>query len=176
MGVSTEAQVLSQTLLNLIYNSNCVDLKDLCISKGKLVWTLYCDLICLDDDGSLIDVATVALMSALKSVKLPKVTYDAETRSTEVDIKTRNPLNMKCTPITSTFMTFEEKYLLVDPTSDEEELAEKIVNISICNDEICYVNQPGGAPLESEQFNLILKQAKSREKYVKALIEKVSGK
>lgn len=176
MGVSTESQVLSQTLLNLIYNSNCIDLKDLCIAKGKLVWSLYCDLICLDDDGSLIDVATVALMTALKSVTLPKVTYDAETRSTEVDIKIRNPLNMKCTPITSTFMTFEEKYLLVDPTSDEEELAEKIVNISISGEDICYVNQPGGAPLETEQFNLILKHAKSREKYVKALIEKIAEK
>lgn len=174
MGVSTESQVLSQTLLNLIYSSSCIDLKDLCIAKGKLVWTLYCDLICLDDNGSLIDVATAALMTALRSVKLPKVTYDTDARTTEVDIKTRTPLNMKCTPITSTFITFEGKYLLVDPTADEEELAEKFVNVTISNDEICYVNQPGGAPLESDQFNLILKQAKSREKYVKSLIENIT--
>lgn len=174
MGVSTESQVLSQTLLNLIHNSKCIDLKDLCIARGKLVWALYCDLICLDDNGSLLDVATIALMTALKSVKLPKVTYDTDTRTTQVDVTVRNHLNIICTPVTSTFMTFEEKFLLVDPSTDEEELAEKNVNISICNDEICYLNQPGGATMESEQLKHMLKQAKSREKYIKASIDNLS--
>lgn len=174
MGVSTESQVLSQTLLNLIQNSQCIDLKDLCIAKGKLVWTLYCDLICLDDNGSLLDVATIALMTALKSVRLPKVTYDTDTRTTQVDITMKIPLKILCIPVTSTFITFEEKYMLIDPSTDEEELAEKILNISTCNDEICYVNQPGGAPLESDQFKRMLKHSQGREKYIRALIENLN--
>jgi exosome complex RNA-binding protein Rrp42 (RNase PH superfamily) len=50
-------------------NSDCLNLEDLCTAKGKLVWVLYCDLVCLDDDGSVLDVAVVAMMAALKSCK-----------------------------------------------------------------------------------------------------------
>lgn len=170
MGVSTESQILSQTLFNIISNADCVSLDDLCISKGKLVWTLYCDLICLNDGGSILDVAVTALMTALKSLKLPKVTYDTETQTKSIDISIKTPLKIKSTPVTSTFMTFEEKNLLVDPTSEEEELADKMLTVSICDGEICYVHQPGGGIIEPTQFETIIKQAKSREKYIKSLL------
>lgn len=73
VGVSLDAQIMNQTLYNILINSNCLDLTELCIAKGKLVWTLYCDLVCLDDDGSVLDVAVIALMSALKSRKSFKI-------------------------------------------------------------------------------------------------------
>lgn len=173
MGVSTESQILSQTLFNIISNSGCVKLEDLCIAKGKLVWTLYCDLICLNDGGSVLDVAVIALITALKSLKLPKVTYDSETQIKTIDVAIKNSLKINCTPITSTFMTFEEKYLLVDPTSDEEELSEKLITISISDGELCYVHQPGGGSMEPNQFETVIKNAKNREKYIKSLLQNI---
>ena len=80
VGVPVDAQILNQTIFNILLNSDCIDLTDLCISKGKLAWVLYCDLVCLDDDGSVLDVAIVALMAALKTLKLPKVEYDVDTK------------------------------------------------------------------------------------------------
>ena len=69
VGVPLDAQILNQTIFNILLNSSCVDLSELCISNGKLAWVLYCDLVCLDDDGSVLDVAMIALMAALKSRK-----------------------------------------------------------------------------------------------------------
>lgn len=64
---SDQAQVLTQLLADVIENSKCIDLKDLCIHPDKLAWCLYVDLICLDYDGSIIDASLISLIGALKS-------------------------------------------------------------------------------------------------------------
>lgn len=38
----------------------------------QLAWVLYCDLICLDCDGNILDACTFALLAALKNGKLPQ--------------------------------------------------------------------------------------------------------
>lgn len=170
MSLPVDAQILSQTLFNIIINSECLDPADLCISKGKLAWVLYCDLICLDDDGSVLDVAVIALMTALKSVRLPKIDYDVDTKVITVKEEEKIPLNLKCLPVASTFMIFEKKYLLVDPTADEESICDTTVTISTCDGKFNYIYQPGGNALESSQFDAAIKQALNREKYIKSLI------
>lgn len=154
-------------------NSECVDLTELCISKGKLAWVLYCDLVCLDDDGSVLDVAVIALMSALKSLQLPKVDYDADTKVIKVDDKTKSGLKLRCLPVTTTFITFEQKYLLADPTADEESIGDGTVTISTCDGQLSFVYQPGGNPLQPQQFETLVKQACQREKYIKSLLQSI---
>lgn len=173
VGVSLDSQILNQTLFNIIINSGCVDLTQLCIAKGKLAWVLYCDCVCLDDDGAVLDVAIIALMAALKSLKLPKVEYDVDTKTIKVDDKSKAHLSVKCLPVATTFITFEQKYLLVDPTADEESIADTTFTISTCDGELNYVYQPGGTPLEAKQFELLVKQAHQREKYIKSLLNSI---
>jgi len=173
IGVSLDSQILNQTLLNIIINSGCVDLSQLCIAKGKLAWVLYCDLVCLDDDGAVLDVAVIALMAALKSLSLPKVTYDIDTKAIKVDDKVKSSLSMTCLPVATSFIMFEHKYLLVDPTADEESIADATVTISTCDGQLSYVYQPGGNPLEPKQFESLIKQANQREKYIKSLLKNI---
>ncbi|OBS64365.1 hypothetical protein A6R68_07098, partial [Neotoma lepida] len=52
-------------------SSQIIKKEDLCISPGKLAWVLYCDLICLDYDGNILDACTFALLAALKNGKQP---------------------------------------------------------------------------------------------------------
>lgn len=105
---SDQAQVLSKLIFDVIKNSECVKLEELCITKEKLAWCLYADLICLDYDGALIDACVTALMAALKTVKLPQVQHDPVTDSKEVDENERLPINVYSIPICTTFATFEE--------------------------------------------------------------------
>lgn len=172
IGISNDSQVLSQTLFNIFVSSECLDPNDLCIAKGKLVWVLYCDLICLDDCGSVLDVAVLALSTALKTVLLPKVEYDIDTGVIKVDDKVKSPLNLKCLPVACTFMAFEE-YLLSDPSSDEEQIAESLITISTCDGKFNYIHQPGGHTMDSTKFDLLVKQAVSREKYIKSLLNSI---
>lgn len=54
---------------DILNNSQVVDLKDLCICKDKLAWVLFCDLECIDADGSVVDACVGALMAALSTCK-----------------------------------------------------------------------------------------------------------
>jgi exosome complex RNA-binding protein Rrp42 (RNase PH superfamily) len=69
---SDEAQCITKLVETILINSEAIDLKDLCIHKDKLVWVLYCDIISIDYDGSVIDACIAALMSALKVCKNKK--------------------------------------------------------------------------------------------------------
>lgn len=63
------AQVTSTIVSDIINNSKFVDLKYLCIAQGKLAWVVYCDLICINNDGSLVDACIIALLASLKTCK-----------------------------------------------------------------------------------------------------------
>lgn len=67
---SDQAQVLTQLIADIIENSGCIDLQDLCIYPDKLAWCLFIDFICLDFDGAIVDASILALMGALKTGKL----------------------------------------------------------------------------------------------------------
>lgn len=64
---SDQAQAMSKMIDDLLTNSGIVDLKDLCVCKDKLSWALYCDLECIDADGSIFDACVGALMAALST-------------------------------------------------------------------------------------------------------------
>ncbi|CAH2062796.1 unnamed protein product, partial [Iphiclides podalirius] len=89
---SDYAQVISNIVSDIVINSQCVDLKDLCIISDKFAWVLYCDIVCIDNDGSLVDACIMALISSLKTLSLPTVSYDEETENIKVDTKVRTPL------------------------------------------------------------------------------------
>lgn len=173
MGVSIDSQILNQTLFNIIHNSDCIDFSSLCIARGKLAWVLYCDLVCLDDDGSVLDVAILALMSALKSLRLPKIEYDIDTKVIKANNEIKSHLILKCLPVATTFISFEQKYLLADPTADEESIADTIITIATCDGQLSYVHQTGGSPLEPKQFESLIQHATKREKYIKNLVHNI---
>lgn len=46
---------------------------DLSIEKGKSAWKLMVDVYCVDHDGNVADAALIAVMAALRSLRLPAV-------------------------------------------------------------------------------------------------------
>lgn len=67
---SDHAQIISNIVSETVVNSQCVNLKDLCIVSDKFAWVVYCDIVCIDNDGSLVDACIMALISSLKTCKL----------------------------------------------------------------------------------------------------------
>lgn len=68
---SDHAQVISNIVSDIVTNSKCIDLKDLCIVPDKLAWVVYCDMACLDYDGSIVDACIITIMSSLKTCMYP---------------------------------------------------------------------------------------------------------
>uniref|UniRef100_A0A336LSU3 Ribosomal RNA-processing protein 43 n=1 Tax=Culicoides sonorensis TaxID=179676 RepID=A0A336LSU3_CULSO len=168
---SEDAQVYSRILYDILLNSECLNLKDLCIVEEKMVWTLYCDIMCLNHDGSVVDAAVIAAVAALKSLKLPKVIYNVDTEACDVEEDKKNKLKIGAVPISTSFMIFDEK-IITDPTAEEDKLAATSITIAISNSELSYLCKPGGFPIEPSILEKCIRQAISREKQVLELIDK----
>ncbi|NXI16313.1 EXOS8 protein, partial [Irena cyanogastra] len=169
-----EAQAASQFIADVIENSQMIVKEDLCIANGKLAWVLYCDIICLDYDGNLLDASVFALLAALKNVQLPLVTINEETGLSEVNLKQKSPLIIRKHPVASSFAVFDDTLLIVDPTAEEEDLATGTVTI-VTDEEgrLCSVHKPGGSPLTGAKLQDCVTRAITRHKEVKKLIDKV---
>ncbi|NXC34732.1 EXOS8 protein, partial [Campylorhamphus procurvoides] len=169
-----EAQAASQFIADVIENSQMIVKEDLCIANGKLAWVLYCDIICLDYDGNLLDASVFALLAALKNVQLPSVVINEETGLSEVNLKQKTPLIIRKHPVATSFAIFDDTLLIVDPTAEEEDLATGTVTI-VTDEEgrLCSVHKPGGSPLTGAKLQDCITRAITRHKEVKKLIDKV---
>jgi exosome complex RNA-binding protein Rrp42 (RNase PH superfamily) len=56
------------------------------LALERIVWVIYIDLVCLDHSGNM-DASVSVLISALKTVTLPSVTMDTDTREVVVSDK-----------------------------------------------------------------------------------------
>ncbi|XP_015284487.1 PREDICTED: exosome complex component RRP43 [Gekko japonicus] len=166
-----EAQAASQFMADLIENSQVVRKEDLCIVDGKLAWVLYCDIICLDYDGNLLDACVCALLAALKNVQLPAVRINEETGLAEVNLKEKTALTVRKEPVAASFVLFDS-LVIVDPTAEEEDLATGTVTI-VTDEEgkLCSVHKPGGSALMGAKLQDCIGRAKTRHKEVKKLLD-----
>ncbi len=112
-----------------IRESGMLDLHKLVITPGEKVWTVIIDVYPLNDDGNLVDVATLAAVAALKTAKLPalkengKIDYHAKPTGPL-------PLSSETYPITLTFYKLGESIFL-DPTREEEEACDSRVALGL---------------------------------------------
>lgn len=174
---SDHAQVINNIVSDIIANSKCVDLKDLCIVPDKLAWVLYCDMVCINNDGSLVDICIISLMASLKTLSLPKVTYDPETEEIKVNPKSRMKLPINALPIATSFAVHrlnQSNIILADPSADEEDICGgSSSNLIICfnKDILCSTQKFGGTHLSKYCLDDTLKTARERAKIVENVID-----
>jgi exosome complex component RRP42 len=103
-----------------IRESECIDLKGLCVEPGKKVWTIYIDIHVLDFDGNLIDAAGLAAIAALRNTMVP---------AKKMDLGKDFKLKVSGIPVPVTMAKIGGS-LLVDPCLDEEKVAEARITIT----------------------------------------------
>ncbi|KZC10945.1 Exosome complex component RRP43, partial [Dufourea novaeangliae] len=167
---SNHAQVISKTIEIVLKNSDAVNLKDLCICKGKLVWVLYCDLLCINYDGSVIDACIGALTGALSTLNLPETVYNVATGNISVHPMNKIQFSIKALPVSVTFAIFTDQLLIADPTDEEESLCLGRLTIVMDKEKICYMHKPGGIPISYDLFVKCLAKSKKRAELVRSLI------
>jgi len=105
-----------------IRESKMLDLADLCIKEGEKVWMVNIDIHTLDYDGNLLDAALIGAVTALKLTVLPAKAKGVG----PADI----PLKVHHTP-TSVTAVKVGKNIFVDPQSDEEQVADARLTITV---------------------------------------------
>jgi exosome complex component RRP42 len=103
-----------------IREGKAVDMEKLCIEPEKEVWIMFVDVHAIDYDGNLFDAGNIAAMAALKSAVVP-----AKRAGKGEDY----PLPVSHEPISVTAVKIGE-HILVDPTYDEEIVAEARLTVA----------------------------------------------
>ncbi|KPP71347.1 exosome complex component RRP43-like [Scleropages formosus] len=188
-----QAQAASQFIADLI-DSSTDDVRTQGVEifsysfKFQLSWVLYCDIMCLDYDGNLLDACVIALLAALENGKcyqtfrnhdkamsqLPEVTINKETELAEVNPQKLHPLNVTKHPVGSSFAVFDNTIVIVDPTAEEESLSTATITVVTDEDErLCALHKPGGSGLSAEKLQDCISRAVTRHREVRKLIEEV---
>jgi exosome complex component RRP42 len=103
-----------------IREGHAVDLVKLCVEPGKEVWIMFVDIHVLDYDGNLFDAANIGANAAFKSAVVP-----AKRAGKGEDY----PLPVMHQPISITAVKIDGK-ILVDPTHDEERVADARLTVA----------------------------------------------
>lgn len=112
-----------------IRESHMIELDKLVVTPKEKVWTVIIDIYPLNDDGNLIDAATIAAIVALKNTEMPGLDVDGK-----IDYHTKSgkklPLAKDVAPISFSFFKLGNSVIL-DPTREEEEVCETRVTYGI---------------------------------------------
>lgn len=134
-----------------IRESNVIELEKLCLEPGEKIWVVFIDIHIIDYDGNLFDAASLAALAALFGSHIPIERLNEEDRKASeeklkefgikpvektVTTKEREeekvhvyPLPMREPPISCTFVKYNNA-VVVDPSLDEEEIAEARLTVS----------------------------------------------
>lgn len=112
-----------------VRESGMINLKELVVTPGEKVWTVIIDIYPINDDGNLIDAATIGAVAALKKAVIPGID-----KAGNADYKhpsnTPLPLSKETYPFSCTFYKLGSA-ILIDPTREEEEACDSRVVFGI---------------------------------------------
>jgi len=150
--------------------SGFIELEKLCIKKGEKVWTVFVDVYSINDDGNLMDAATIGAIAALKLAKIPKYDEKNEKVLYEEPSEKELPLTDKI-PVAISVHKLKD-FFIIDPTREEEDLSECRVTISSSKGTISSLQKSKSTPLEIEEMKKIFEIAEKSSREVLKEIEK----
>jgi len=130
-----------------IREGHAVDMHKLCIEPAKEVWVMFVDIHVLDYDGNLFDAANIGAMAALKSAVVP-----AKAAGKGEDF----PMPVQHEPISVTAVKIG-KDILIDPTHDEQRVADARLTVAtIETGNVCAMQKGGAGALSlDEVFRIV---------------------
>jgi exosome complex component RRP42 len=141
-----------------IRESGLLDFRGLCIKEGEKVWQVFLDIVAINDDGNLFDVAGIAGLIALASAKLPK--YNEEENKIEHEF-TDNPIPLNKDALSVNFTLHKVgNQVIVDPSFEEELISDYRLSIAIAdnkgNPRITAMQKGKEEAITTEEMNKIL--------------------
>ena len=150
-----------------IREAEAVDLEELCIEAGEKVYTLFLDVHVLNDDGNLIDAASLGALAALKTGFIPE--YDEEEGLNRDEKAMDVPLQYE--PVTVTGRKIEDK-LLWDTSREEEEALDARLTVSIKKDGNVVSMQKGERqPYSQEEIQDTISKAQEKTGELRELLD-----
>ncbi len=154
---------LSRVIDRGIRESGFIDFKKLCIKEGEKVWQVFVDIMAINDDGNLLDVAGLAALIALGRARMP--VYNAKEDKIDGFSKDGIPLNKEVTAFSMTFHKIGGK-IVADVGKDEEAISEFRLTIAIGDNKgeprITAMQKGKAGTINDEDMETILKLAEDK--------------
>ncbi|VDM63949.1 unnamed protein product [Angiostrongylus costaricensis] len=167
---------LTRMLELVLRDSRCIDVESLCVRSHKEVWKLKVDVRILDDDGSLLDCASIAAVTALYHFRRPNVTVRPNHTLIHSEYEQAFvPLNIYHMPICVSFgFTKCGTHVVIDPTDKESQCLYGCLVIA-CNKrrEVCALHQSTTLILTTATIEACVKRAMQRAVDLSELISTV---
>ncbi len=163
------ARVIDRSLREI----KAVALDKLVLEPGKHVWRIYVDLYILNHDGNLFDASMLAAMAALMTARLPAAVKTEEGYTVDRSRFTSLiPINHKVVTVTIAKLS---NRLLVDPTYEEEQVADTRLVVAVADDgRIAGMQKTGMGDLSYKEVLTAVSLALNKAKeYLKVLEEAV---
>ncbi|MEK6909091.1 MAG: RNA-binding protein [Nanoarchaeota archaeon] len=122
---------LPRLIDRMVRESHVIDLKKLVITEGEKVWTVIIDIYPINDDGALIDAASIGAIAALLQTHIPELDENGRIDHEKKPTK-KLPLLENTIPLTFTFYKLADS-IFIDPTREEEEACDGKIVFGISN-------------------------------------------
>jgi exosome complex component RRP42 len=164
-----QAIELARVVDRAIRESKCIDFKKLAINPEK-VWMIHVDIDVLDDDGNLIDAASLASAAALSSAQIPALDEDGK-----INIgKKTGQLPMSGLPISTTFVKINNR-LMADPNIAEYKAMDARLTVGTINTKdgikLCSMQKGGSSGLTIEEVEQIIEMAIEKGEELRQLVK-----
>ena len=136
--------------------SGFIDFEGLCIKEGEKVWNIFVDIYSINDDGNLLDAANIGAIAALKIAKMP--VYDEELGKVTSELTDKGLPLKKHSPVSVTLYKVGRSFI-VDPTREEEDMAETRVTFGIMDGVISSAQKGEVAPIYIDDFKNVFDMA-----------------
>jgi len=150
-----------------IRESQLIEVEKLCIEPEEKVWMVFIDIHILDYDGNLFDAASLASLAALMTTKVPAKRHD---------LGDDYPLPIKEPPISCTSVKFDD-IVVMDPSLDEEEIAEVRLTVATDKNEDIRAMQKGlNGSFTRDEIKKVIKASIDNGKKIREQLYKSIGK
>lgn len=175
---SEEHVEIAQLLDKGIKEARCLDLESLCLISGEKVWHIHIDLTVINQEGNIIEAASVAAITALAHHRRPDVTIE-DGQVVIHSFEDKNPLQFTILhrPFLTKFVFFDNGNItLCDPIEEEEKTCDGYLIIGANTyREITLTNISGKSMVSKEkilsQYSLALKRTNQINDIVKKALE-----
>ena len=149
-----------------IRESKSIKMNELVIEPGEKVWCVFIDIQIVNDQGNLLDAATLAALVALLNTKIPKIDGEKVIRT---EFEKKLPLDHY--PINISVCRIGKKYIF-DPVLEEESIINAKLSVTLREDDkICALQKQGDEGIELEEIIKMVDLAMKKSKEIRGLID-----
>lgn len=153
-----------------VRESEMVNLDELVLVPGKIVYTIFVDCSVINADGNLLDATSYATVSALLSAKLPILEMQD---GKVVDTGKTKPMPIKTIPISITAVKIGDVVML-DPASEEEGSMDARITITTSDEGFCALQKGYTGSFTIDQIKKAAETARIKGQEIRAKVKELT--